>query len=144
MDEIKKKLEDEIKSEISDLSKLKAGSEEKSKAITDLTKLNQSRIDIMKAETTLLEHQDRHELERDKHYLEEQTRDEERRLKEAEHKSRNIGQWIMFGGQIGTTLLTMLAYNYWFKKGLKFEETGTITSPHNRNLISSMLPKFKK
>lgn len=144
MDEIKKKLEAEIKSEISDLSKLKPGSEEKSKAITDLTKLNQSRIDIMKAETALLEHKDRHELERDKHFLECQTRDDDQRLKEAEYKSKNIGQWIMFGGQALMTVTTMIAYNYWFKKGLKFEETGTITSPHNRNLISNMLPKFKK
>jgi hypothetical protein len=144
MDEIKNLLDEQIKTEIEGLSSLKTGSDEKSKAVTDLTKLYQSRIDEMKAETSLLEHQDRHELERDKHFLEEQTRDDERRLKEAEHKSRNLDRWVNVGLQVGLTVLSIISYDIWNRRGLKFEEEGTITSSHTRNLISRMLPSFKK
>lgn len=144
MDEIKNLLDEQIKSEISGLSSLTTGSDEKSKAVNDLTKLYQARIDEIKAETALLEHRDRHELERDKHYLESQLSDEERRLKEAEYKSRNLDRWLGFGIQAGLAVLSIVSYDIWHRRGLKFEETGTITSPQTRNLISSMLPKFKK
>lgn len=144
MDKIKTLLDEQIKTEIEGLSSLKTGSDEKSKAVTDLTKLYQARIDEMKAETALLEHQDRHELERDKHFLESQTRDDERVLKEAEHKSRNLDRWVNIGLQVGLAVLSIVSYDIWNRRGLKFEETGTITSPHTRNLLSKMLPSFKK
>ena len=38
------------------------------------------------------------------------------------------------------TLATLLAYDIWNKRGLKFEETGSITSSTNRNLFSKMTP----
>lgn len=144
MDEIKTLLDEQIKTEISGLSSLETGSDAKSKAVTDLTKLYQARIDEIKAETALLEHKDRHELERDKHYLESLTRDDDRRLKEAEHKSRSLDRWINVGVAVGTMVISVVSYDIWNRRGLKFEETGSINSPQTRNLISAMLPKFKK
>lgn len=144
MDEIKNLLDEQIKTEISGLSSLKTGSDEKSKAVADLTKLYQARIDEKKAETALLEHQDRHELERDKYFLESQTQDEEMRFKRAQYKAQNLDRWVNVGIQVGLTVLSIVSYDIWLRKGLKFEETGTVTSPQTRNLISKMLPSFKK
>lgn len=144
MDEIKNLLNEEIKTEIEELSSLQAGSDAKSKAVNDLQKLYQLRIDEIKAENTRQEQTERHELERDRYFLESQTRDDERVLKEAQHKSQNLDRWISFGLAAGQVLVTIIAYDIWNRRGLKFEETGTVNSPHTRNLLSKMLPGLRK
>lgn len=144
MDDIKNLLDEQLKSDIQGLASLDLGSSERSKAVNDVSTLYKLRIDEIEAEAKRQEHADRHELERDKHFLESQTRDDERVLKEAQHKSQNIDRWINFGLAAGQVLIMIVAYDIWNRRGLKFEETGTVNSPHTRNLLSRMLPSFKK
>ena len=144
MDDIKRMLDEQIKTEIEGLASLQTGSEEKSKAMHVVTELYKLRLDEMKIKAEHEEHLDRNELERDKHFLESQSRDDERVLKEAQHKSQNLDRWINVGLMTGQLLITIIAYDIWNRRGLKFEEEGTIRSPHTRNLFSKMIPNFKK
>ena len=66
---------------------------------------------------------------------------EEKADKEALRKDQNLDRWIGLGVQVGLAVGGWLVYDIWNRRGLKFEETGTITSPWTRNLVSRMLPK---
>lgn len=72
---------------------------------------------------------------------EEQRFIKETELKEKQIKEQRIGTVITAGTTFLSTIFGLLAYNHWFKKGLKFEETGTVTTPMTKNLISKLLPK---
>lgn len=144
MDDITQMLDERIKADFTGLTSLEQGSEAKSKATRDVIELYKLRLDEKKIEAAHEEHVDRNELERDKHFLESQTRDDERVLKEAQHKSQKLDRWINFGLVTGQLIITIVAYDIWNRRGLKFEEEGTIRSPHTKNLLSKMLPGFKK
>ena len=118
MDEIKELLSEEIQDEIKNLSGLETGSEEKSKAINDLSKLHNLRIEELKIES-------------------------ENAFKEAERKDRIKERVIGVAVQVGLAIGGWIAYDIWHSRGLKFEETGTVTSPWTRNLMSKMAPKNK-
>lgn len=62
-------------------------------------------------------------------------------LKQAQLDEQKIDRWVNFGMQVGLAMVSVFAYDIWNRRGLKFEETGTITSPMTRNLLSKMLPK---
>ena len=141
MDEIKNLLNDEIKTEFQKLSNLQEGSDEKRKAIANLDTLYKLRIEEIKAEHAHLEHLDRHELERDKHFLASQEQDDDRHLKEAQHKSQNLYQWISIGVTVAGTAASLISSHIIHRRGLRFEENGSITSSHNRNFFSRILPK---
>ena len=49
----------------------------------------------------------------------------------------NLGVQVLLGG------LSMVAYNAWLNRGLRFEETGSIRSPMTRNLLSRLIPRSK-
>ena len=66
---------------------------------------------------------------------------EELALKRTQIREQKLDRWIAMGVQIGLALIGILAYDGWYRRGLKFEETGSVTSPMTRNLISKMLPK---
>lgn len=116
MDDIKHLLDEEIKAEFEKLSSMELGSEEKAKATEDLAKLYKLRIDEIKAEN-------------------------ERKDKKAQHKDLKLDRLTNVGLQLGVTAGGWLFYYICFHRGLKFEETGTITSPWMRNLVSRMTPK---
>lgn len=141
MDDINKLLGEEIKSEIENLSNLEDGSEEKSKAIEDLAKLYRLRIEEIKAETEHDRQRDEAMLEQDKYELALETADAEKEEKLAQRKAANLDRIINIGLQVGLAVGGWLVYDIWHRRGLKFEETGTITSPWTRNLVSKMTPK---
>ena len=123
MDQSKKLLDEEIEAEIQDLAELEAGSEEKAKAIDGVTKLYKLKLDEIDAETR------RNESEHEK------------KLKEVQRKDANKSQWISIAVQVGLAVAGWVCYDIWHRRGLKFEETGTVTSPWTRNLMSNMKPK---
>lgn len=141
MDDISKLLGEEIKTEIENLANLEDGSQEKSKAIEDLTKLYRVRIEEIKAETERDRARKEAMMEEDKHSLAVMVADDEREDKLAQRKVMRWDRIITIGAQIGIPILTMIGYDIWHRRGLKFEETGTITSPWTRNLVSKMTPK---
>lgn len=122
-DKIRESLDEVIGKEIENLSTFETGSKEKSTAIADLTQLYRLRIEEAKIEQAKNEKYD--ELD----------------IKHAQLNAQSLDRLINVGLQIGLTIGGWIAYDIWNRRGLKFEETGTITSPWTRNLLSRMLPK---
>lgn len=142
MDENRTLLEENIKAVLQKMKTLPDGSEEKRKVISEYEMLHKQWVDLMKVEATNKEHADRHELERDKHFLECQTQDEERRLKEAQHKSNNRYQVANIIVTVATFAGSLIFYKHIHTAGLIFEKTGNVNSNHNRNAFSKMLPNL--
>lgn len=123
MDEIRNLLGEEIKGEIQKLSSLNAGSDEKSKAIDDVAKLYRLKIEEEKADTERIDLQDK------------------RASEEIQRRDQKIDRLINVGVQAGVTIGGWIVYDIWHRRGLKFEQTGVVTSPWTRNLMSKMFPK---
>lgn len=134
MDEIRNLLDKQIKTEIENLDYLEMGSKEKQNAIDGIAKLYELRLSENKAETDQIENQARMELDTKKV-------ENEIDSDKVKRKGANLDRWISLGLQIAIPLGTFIAYDIWHRRGLKFEETGTITSPWTRNLMSKMTPK---
>ena len=43
--------------------------------------------------------------------------------------------------QVGLAFGSLVAYDVWYRRGLKFEETGVLRSPWIKNLVSRMFPR---
>ena len=112
---IKHLINEEIKNEIEDLSSLEAGSEEKSRAIDDITKL-----------CKLTTEDDQSEIGKynDKEQLNEQKKD----------------RCVKIGIAAAEIVLPLIFYAVWMRKGLKFEETGSFTSGTFKGLINRFRP----
>lgn len=134
MDEIRDLLSEEIKGEIEELKTLKAGSEEKSKAVEDLNKLCRLVNDGTKIETERIDTENRMEIERTKI-------DDAKESEEIQRKDRTRDLLANVGLQAGIAIGGWIAYSIWLRKGFKYEETGVVGSPWTRNLISKMFPK---
>lgn len=143
MDQIKQLLDEEIKTEIENLSSLPDGSQEKTLAIDDLTKIYKLRIEEIKAETDRTDKKQSNDLERDKFTYSTLVQDDENAYRERCRRDQNLDRWLNFGLQIGLTVIGFIAYDVWNRRGFRFEENGTITSPQNRNLLSKMIPRIK-
>lgn len=128
-EEIRKLLEEEIKTEIRDLSTLEPGSKEKSTAIEDLAKLYKLRIEETKNELDFSEKYDAREGDKQlkKDQLEEQVKD----------------RYFRFGVEVASIILPLIFYAAWMKRGFKFEETGTYTSTTFRSLFNRFKPTKK-
>ena len=143
MDEFREVLTKEMIAEIQHLANMEKGTEAHAKAVADIAKLYGMSVDDLKTKLAEQELIHRSELERDKHYLAERSHDEQKRLDEAEFKSKrnerrvNLGLQAAFG--FGNMALTLAL----FLLGIDFEREGTIRSTFLRNLISKA-PGFKK
>lgn len=131
---ISKMLEDTIEKEIENLSSMSSGSKEKASAVEDLSKLYKIHLEEVKNEEECSEKSKRLEFEKKSHK-------DDVEMKKEQIKSQNLEKWITAGVQVGLTIGGWIAYDIWNKRGLKFEEFGTINSPWTRNLIAKMFPK---
>lgn len=118
-------IDDVIREEIGNLSSLEAGSKEKSAAVEDLKKLCELQIEAKKVDDAAYE------------------KVEELDLKQKQLDQNKLDRWINIGLQIGLTAASLIAYDIWYRRGLHFEETGTVRVPMTRNLLSKMLPGRK-
>lgn len=122
-DKVQVLLNEEIEKDIRNLSNLESGSEARSKAVDELKKLHELRIEEAKIEqgkvNVIFAKED----------------------KEAQLKSQAFDRWINIGVQVGLAIGGWVAYDVWYRRGLRFEETGSITSPMTRNLLSRLIPK---
>lgn len=136
MDELRKKLENEIANEIENLEDLELGSEEHAVAVESVAKLYKLKLE-----------DDRNEKEAEKNKAEfEEVKKQNEVMKlaeEAKLKDAKIDRYFRVGTAVGVVVLELAAYGHWYKKGLKFEETGTLTSPTMKGVISKFNP-FKK
>lgn len=136
-----------IKDEFENLYSMEDG-EDKQKDINNLVTLYKLKIEEEKIDAEYHEHCDKCDLE--KAQLEEQKlsrwddleiKNKDIELRKAQLDVQKLDRWVNLGMQVGLSILSIVAYDIWNRRGLKFEETGTITSPMTRNLLSKMLPK---
>lgn len=106
---IRESLDELIQSSINRASGLPAGSDERSHAIDEVTKLHKLR----EAELT---------VDREK----------------AEINSKAKERWVNMGLQIGLTIGGWIATSLLVRGAYKFEETGVVKSPVTRSLIPKM------
>lgn len=128
-EEIKGLLDEEIRAELSDLSALNTGSEEKSGAIDDLVKLYKLRIEETKTELDFEKEIDEHERsdQAKREQLSEQVKD----------------RYFKLGIAAAELVLPLMFYAVWMKRGFKFEENGTYTSTTFRGLFNRFRPTKK-
>lgn len=124
MDKVRELLDHEIEEELKELSNIDfKEKDERSKTIEELTQLYKLRIEEAKIEQANF------------------AAICEKEAKEAQVDSQAKDRWFNIALQVGLAIGGWVAYDIWNRRGLKFEETGTITSPMTRNLLSRMLPK---
>lgn len=114
---------------LNDIEKLPNG-KEREDAIGALQKLANMRIEEKKVDQAQTEIENR-EIESDRDWT----------TKRASLRNQKIDRWVEVGLQVALTAGSLLAYNVWLNRGLRFEETGSITSPMTRNLLSRLLPR---
>ena len=114
-------IEEKIVNLTEEIDSLEAGSEQHTKAVESLKKLSDILDNESKNEMTYLEN----------------------RLREKEIGHQNTQQYIRSGVEFLGVTLPLAFYGVWMKKGLKFEETGTLTSFTLKGLISNFKPKRK-
>lgn len=147
-----------IENEFKNLDSMEDG-EGKQKAINNLVVLYKLKIEEEKIDAEYNEHCDKCDLEKTQQEndieiknkdIELKTRQievescnrlQELELRKAQLDEQKLDRWVNLGMQVGLAMLSIVAYDIWNRRGLKFEETGTITSPMTRNLLSKMLPK---
>lgn len=119
-------LEKVIAEEISNLSTLERGSQEKSAAIDDLVALYKLKNEENKFKLDYIERQ------------ESAKRDEEFKNKQLEEQVKD--RYFRLGIAAAELILPLMFYAAWMKKGFKFEETGAYTSTTFRNLFNRFKP----
>ena len=120
-------LNEEIKSEFGELSKMNLGSEEYKTAVDGLTKLVDRAIELEKIDVSSQEKIEDRETDRD---LKLKQMDEDR-------KDRNVRNAIAVAGIVIPTVVTI----WGTIKSIEFEKEGTITTIMGRGFIQKLLPK---
>ena len=128
--EIRDLLEEEIRFEFENLSKLKPGEREHSDAVDSLTKLYKLAIEETENEREF-------RLKCD----ESTTQDLDARLKMAQLDEDAKTRYFRLGVEMAGIVLPLMFYGIWMKRGFKFEETGTFTSTTFRGLFNKFRPK---
>lgn len=127
--EITEMLNEEIKSQLSDLALLDTGSKEKSEAIDDLVQLYKLKIEETKTE-----------LESEKEIDERERNDQ---LKRDQLKEQAKDRYFKFGIAAGELVIPLIFYAFWMKKGFQFETDGTYTSKTFMNFMHFIKPTKK-
>lgn len=122
---IDKMLEEEIKAQIENLADLKSGSDEKTQAVDDLTKLYKLSIEEKKLRA-----------------------DSEEKCADAQEKEKQIREqkkdrWVRIGIAVAELILPLAFYGRWMKRGFEFEKDGAYTSTTFRGLFSKFKPTKK-
>ena len=116
--------------------------EERKKIIDNLSTLYRLKLD----ETRLDGEYDRdlHKFEFDRKQYEDDkaSKEDEKRYRDNQAREEKIEKYIEFGIKGGTTVLMIIAYDIWYRRGLKFEETGTVSTRMTQNLIGKLIPRF--
>lgn len=128
MDEkINELLGEELKRQIESLSSLETGTREMGTAVDDVTKLYKLLIDTEKvsAESRKLDIEENKNKNDSANMLNEQKKD----------------RYVKIGIAAAEIVIPFILYGMLMRKGLKFEETGCVTSPWTKNLINRITPK---
>ena len=124
--ELKRMLEEEIKTELVELSNLTPGTVEHNDAVDKLSVLYKLKIEETRAEKELLDAAN--------------ARESELQLKREQLSEQAKDRCWKFGLEVGCTAAALIFDYIWMRRGFRFEETGTYTSKTFTNLIS----RFKR
>lgn len=142
-EEIKNLLDEAIVSQLTDIPKLKTGSNEKTTAIDDLVKLYRLDLDRSKMMIDSEEKQFRREMD-DRHGdFDCEIRDREEMLKHDQLSEQRIDRMFRIGTAAVELVVPLIFYGIWMNKGFKFEETGTFTSSTFKGLFNRFRPTKK-
>lgn len=136
MNEIKTLLNDEIQSEIEDLSQITLGSEEYKVTVDGLAKLMDRSIEMDKIEADRKERKEKLKIDLDKM---DQDLENELMNRREERKSRIVKDTITVAGILIPTIVTI----WGTKVTLDFEKEGTVTTIMGRGFINKLLPNKK-
>lgn len=125
-EEIKELLEEEIKSEIENLSSLEAGSQQHSTAVESLAKLYKLKIEEDKSSMECYEKEENRNMEID--------------LKRNQMDEAVKDRYFRLGIAAAELVLPLVFYGIWMNRGFKFEKDGTYTSQTFRSLFSRFKP----
>lgn len=128
-EKIKDLLEEEIKSEIENLSSLNAGSQEHSAAVESLAKLYKLKIE-----------EDKSSMD---YYEKEESRNTELNIKRNQMDEAVKDRYFRLGIAAAELVLPLMFYGIWMNRGFKFEKDGTYTSQTFRGLFSRFKPTKK-
>ncbi len=128
-EEIKELLEEEIKSEIENLSSLEAGNQQHSAAVESLAKLYKLKIEEDKSS---MDHNEK-----------EESRNTELDIKRAQMEEAIKDRYFRVGIAAAEIVLPLVFYGIWMKRGFAFEKDGTFTSQTFRGLFSRFKPTKK-
>ena len=129
-------LNEEIADEIKALSELEAGSNEKSAAIDDLTKLYKLRIEENKSSWDADDKYNRR-------IMDEKSNDKDDEIKQKQLEEQVKDRYFKVGIAAAELMIPLMFYGIWMNRGFKFEETGTITSSTFKGLINRFRPTKK-
>ena len=129
-------LNEEIESEIQALSELEPGSDEKSAAIEDLTKLYKLRIEENKSSWDADDKYNRR-------IMDEKSSEKDDEIKKKQIEEQVKDRYFKVGIAAAELMIPLMFYGIWMNKGFRFEETGTITSSTFKGLINRFRPTKK-
>lgn len=135
---IRELLEEQIATEIRALAELEAGSEEKTAAVEDLTKLYRLKIDENKSEWEADDKYHRRKLDKAA-----SKRDDEIKRKQIAEDVKD--RYFRVGTAAVELIVPLVFYGIWMKRGFVFEETGAYSSKtfnESRSLTSRFIGKF--
>lgn len=127
--EIRDLLEEEIRSEIENLSKLTPGDKAHSDAVDSLVKLYKLNIEEITSEREFMRQSE-----------ESTNQDLDLRIKEEQLKEDVKNRYLRLGVEAAGIVLPLVFYGIWMNKGFKFEENGTFTSTTFRGLFNKFRP----
>ena len=144
MDEnIQQKMDEEIESELKKLDSLTPGSKEYTEAANALTTLYKARLDEVKIQNDAKDKADRREMEDMQHSDELVFKQHDMEADDERRKEDKLHRWIDSGVKVLGVLVPSLLYAYFGVKGMKFEETGTVTSFFNKQNLGQIF-RFRK
>ena len=138
--EIKEMLEEEIMQEIEDLATLKIGTDEKSKAVDDLTKLYKLHIEKERMKLDFEEKSQRQIMD-NKNTIENRNCEDNFRKEQFDEQRKE--RYVRIGIAVGEIVLPLMFYAVWMRKGFEFEKEGTYTSTTFKGLFNRFRPTKK-
>lgn len=151
---IKEKLEEEIQTEIEDLSNFETGSKEKAAAIDDLVKLYKLKIEEDKGERDSIDKENERNLTAQEHDREATLKESqfehstgldysESKLKKDQLSEQIKDRYFRVALEVAGIIIPLIFYATWMRKGFEFEKEGTFTSTTFKGLFNRFKPTGK-
>lgn len=141
--EINEMLDEVIKEELLNLSSLESGSQKKTAAIEDLSRLYKLRIEENKNAKESDAKNKQLLMEAEQITEEVKSHEQEEKLKKEQLSEQVKDRYFKLGIAAAELMIPLIFYGIWMRRGFKFEENGTYTSTTFRGLFNKFKPTKK-